>query len=64
MPSIFIGGLVEGRNFPESKEKFRGFFIDAEKCNDLIVADRNYFLENVGLIHSWALHVEKKDTEE
>ena len=48
----FIGGLVEGINFPKGKNIP---FLDLVECNDIIIVDRNYFLENKRLIESWAL---------
>jgi hypothetical protein len=63
VPRIFIGGLVAGRNYPDSKDGYKAFFIDADKCNDMIVVDRKYFIENNGLIQSWAMYVEKTSAE-
>jgi hypothetical protein len=60
MTRIFIGGLVEGVNFTYTKDENKPFFIDTDKCNDMIVVDRKYFLENLGLICAWASSVEKE----
>lgn len=60
MPRNFIGGILEGVNFPITKDNDnKPFSINVDKCNDMIVVDRQYFLKNLGLIHSWALHFEK-----
>ena len=47
----FIGGLVEGINYPKGKN---APIIDLEGCNDIIIVDRNYFLRNKTLLESWA----------
>jgi hypothetical protein len=47
----FIGGLIEGINFPKGRMTP---LIDLTECNDVIVVDRNYFLENKKLIEAWA----------
>jgi hypothetical protein len=61
MPRNFIAGLCVGTNFPHIKvEEDKAFFINVDKCNDIIIVDRKYFLENIGLIYSWALSFEKK----
>jgi hypothetical protein len=56
MPRVYIGGIVVGVNFPRDDED--SFHIDTDKCNDLIIVDRRYFLENLSILKSWALHVE------
>lgn len=53
---IFIGGIVEGINFPKVKQGNLPLFVDTERCNDLIIVDRKYFLENKRLILEWALN--------
>ena len=40
---IFIGGLIEGINYPKGKKTP---IIDLEGCNDIIIVDLNYFLRN------------------
>jgi hypothetical protein len=61
MPRNFIGGIIEGVNFTVTKgNNNRPFSINVDKCNDMIVVDRQYFLKNLGLIRSWALHFEKR----
>jgi hypothetical protein len=57
MPRVYIGGIKEGVNFP--KDNGESFHIDTDKCNDLIVVDRKYFLEHMSLLHSWALNMEQ-----
>lgn len=57
MSRIYIGGIVEGVNFP--KDGGKSFHVDTDKCNDLIIVDRMYFLEHVSLLQSWALNVEQ-----
>jgi hypothetical protein len=47
----FIGGLVEGINFPKGK-KFP--ILELLECNDITMVDRRYFLANKNLIESWA----------
>jgi len=47
----FVGGLIEGINFPKGKSTP---LIDLAECNDIILVDRNYFLENKRLIEAWA----------
>jgi hypothetical protein len=48
----FIGGIVEGINFPVGRKTP---IIDLRDCNDVIIVDREYFLKNIRLIQSWAL---------
>jgi hypothetical protein len=47
----FIGGLVEGINFPVGRNTP---LIDLRDCNDVIIVDREYFLKNMRLIQGWA----------
>lgn len=51
-----MGGLEADKNFPVRKEAF----LDLTDCDDLIVVDRQYFLDNEDLIRDWAL--DKKNT--
>ena len=48
---IFIGGLIEGINYPKGKKTP---IIDLEGCNDIIIVDANYFLRNKTLLEAWA----------
>jgi hypothetical protein len=48
---IFVGGLIEGINYPKGKKTP---IINLEGCNDIIIVDRNYFLQNKGLLETWA----------
>lgn len=48
---IFIGGLVEGINYPKGK---KSPIIDIEGCNEIIIVDSNYFLQNKELLEAWA----------
>ena len=48
---VFVGGLEAGKNFPVRKEPF----IDLTDCRDLIVVDRQFYLDNQDLIHDWAI---------
>jgi hypothetical protein len=48
---IFIGGLVEGINYPKGKKTP---IIDLHGCNDIIIVDTNYFLRNKTLLETWA----------
>lgn len=48
---IFIGGLVEGINYPKGKKTP---IIDLDGCNDIIIVDTNYFLRNKTLLETWA----------
>ena len=48
----FIGGLVEGINYPRGRSSR---FMDLHDCNDIIIVDRKYFIENNGFINWWAL---------
>ena len=56
MKRVFVGGLEAGKNFPVRKEAF----LDLTDCDDLIVVDRQYFLDNEDLIRDWA--IDKKNT--
>jgi hypothetical protein len=47
----FIGGIVEGINFPVGRKIP---LIDLRDCNDVIIVDREYLLKNIRLIQSWA----------
>jgi hypothetical protein len=47
----FIGGLIEGINYPKGK---KSPIINLQGCNDIIIVDRNYFLRNKTLLESWA----------
>lgn len=47
----FIGGLIEGVNFPLGK-KFP--ILELMECNDVILVDRKYFLANKNLVEAWA----------
>jgi hypothetical protein len=49
---IFIGGLVEGINYPKGKKTP---MFDLTGCKDLIIVDRDYFLKNKALLEAWAL---------
>ena len=46
-----LGGLIEGINFPKGRSTP---LIDLAECNDIILVDRNYFLQNKRLIEAWA----------
>ena len=60
MPRIFIGGLNPGVNYPNVEHNNElPFFINTDKCNDMIIVDRRYLLENVGFLCSWASSLEK-----
>jgi hypothetical protein len=48
---IFIGGLVEGINYPKGKNSP---IVDLRGCNDIIIVDSNYFLKNKALLEAWA----------
>lgn len=48
---IFVGGLIEGINYPKGK---RTPIIDLGDCNDIIIVSSNYFLENKALLEAWA----------
>jgi hypothetical protein len=48
----FVGGLIEGINFPKGRSTP---LIDLIECNDIILVDRHYFLQNKRLIEAWAL---------
>jgi hypothetical protein len=48
----FIGGLTEGINYPRGRSSQ---FMDLQDCNDIIIVDRKYFIENKGFINWWAL---------
>jgi len=49
---VFVGGIEAGRNFPIREEPF----LDLTGCNDLIIVDRQYFLDNEDLVRDWALN--------
>jgi hypothetical protein len=55
---IFVGGIVEGVNYPKGRDKNKPI-IDLEDCKDIIIVDRKYFLENKGFIYNWAMEAEK-----
>ena len=47
----FVGGLIEGVNYPEGRNIQLKELLD---WNDVIIVDRKYFLRNRKLIESWA----------
>jgi hypothetical protein len=47
----FVGGLIEGINYPEGKNIPLKELLD---WNDVIIVDRKYFLRNRKLIEAWA----------
>jgi|GEM_PF-2455201 len=49
---IFIGGLVEGRNFARGKKTP---IINVDDCSDIIIVSSDYFLKNKELIEAWAM---------
>jgi hypothetical protein len=49
---IFVGGLIEGINYPKGKKTP---IIDLEGCDNIIIVDSNYFLQNKALLEAWAL---------
>ena len=49
---IFVGGLVEGRNFPRGKKTP---IVDIDDCSDIIIVSSDYFLKNKELIEAWAM---------
>ena len=49
---IFVGGLVEGRNFPRGKKTP---IVDIDDCSDIIIVISDYFLKNKELIEAWAM---------
>ena len=49
----FIGGLASGINFLKERKKP---IIDLTDCNDVIIVDRRYFLNNLVSIQAWVLH--------
>lgn len=53
--NIFIGGLVEGINFPKGKFSQDKPFIDLDGCNDIMVVGRKYFIANEKFLYMWAL---------
>ena len=55
---IFVGGLVEGVNYPKGRDK-ENPIINLEGCKDIIIVDRKYFLQYQKLIESWALEYER-----
>jgi hypothetical protein len=46
---VFIGGVIEGQNYPKGKT-----FLDATGYHDLIIVDRKYLVDNVGVVLAWA----------
>lgn len=58
--NCYVGGLLEGYNFPKGKFGKDKPFIDLEGCKDIIIVDRRHFIDYFGLIYRWAL----KDDEE
>jgi hypothetical protein len=48
----FIGGLIEGINYPKGK---KSPIINLEGCNNIIIVDSDYFLQNKALLEAWAL---------
>ena len=63
LPRNFVAGLIEGINFPKGKYDKNRPLIDLEKCNDVIIVDRNYFLKNESYIRMWAEMEENKELE-
>ena len=49
---IFVGGLLEGINFPRGKKTP---IIDVDDCSDIIIVSSDYFLKNKELIEAWAM---------
>ncbi len=49
---IFVGGLLEGINFPREKKTP---IMDVDGCNDLIIVSSDYFLKNKDVIEAWAM---------
>jgi hypothetical protein len=47
----FVGGLIEGINYPEGRNMPLKELLD---WNDVIIVDRKYFLKNRKLIEAWA----------
>jgi hypothetical protein len=47
----FVGGLIEGINYPEGRNILLKELVD---WNDVIIVDRKYFLKNRKLIEAWA----------
>jgi hypothetical protein len=47
----FVGGLIEGINYPEGRNILLKELLD---WNDVIIVDRKYFLKNRKLIEAWA----------
>lgn len=47
----FVGGLIEGVNYPEGRNIQLKELLD---WNDVIIVDRKYFLRNRKLIEAWA----------
>jgi len=55
MGQNLVAGLTVGFNFPEGKFGEGKPWINLEGCNDVIVVDRKFFLQNTGFIHAWAV---------
>jgi hypothetical protein len=52
-----VGGLIEGSH-PKRKNPNDKPFFDLRGCNDIILVDRKFFLENKRFIEGWAIQVE------
>jgi hypothetical protein len=48
---IFVGGLVEGINYPKGKKTP---VVDLEGCNEIIIVSSTYFLKNKAMLEAWA----------
>lgn len=51
----FVGGLVAGKNFSTD---INHSIINLKDCDEILIVDRNYLLENLDFILAWA----KKET--
>jgi hypothetical protein len=51
-------GLIEGKNYPFKKHP-NETVLDISGLSDVIIVDRNYFLDHLNEIKSWALEMRK-----
>jgi len=56
----YIGGIIEGINYPKNRFTKVNPFLNLDDCKDLIIVDRKYFCEHYGLIKAWAFSFEDK----
>jgi hypothetical protein len=57
MKNVFVCGLREGYNYPSRKNPNDKPHFDLTGCNEIILVDRQYFLDHLEIIKLWAIGV-------